>query len=309
MFGLRFSRPILTALTLVALAYNTGCTCGSGPYQGEYIDGDVPNSLEGVKFVESEKGAPSVIGCADGQREGFADLKKFPRVAGCVGAWEGARKLRDTATTPKACGDDLKDGVCDVPASLCAEGWHVCGTSGKGQDLVDHLSLTDCDSAGPGRFNAALSHSPNDEIEPCAPISKNTTFPCMMSGLGAEPVCCGQGCKFGACRDAIWKGKTKISVGTTEGCGAVTSARNGGVMCCYDADGNPEPKPTAAVDEKASPSESPPSGSDPAPAKADEAKADSAPPKAEEATKAEVKTSDAPKGDSKKTDAPEKAVP
>ena len=40
----------------------------------------------------------------------------------------------------------------------------------------------------------------------------------------------------------MWAKKTKISRGTEQGCGGVTSDRNGGVLCCKDADG-----PKAAV--------------------------------------------------------------
>jgi hypothetical protein len=60
-------------------------------------------------------------------------------------------------------------------------------------------------------------------------------FPCTQGGIGSEPVCCGEGCKYGKCKDGVWTGKTKISRGVAEGCGAVTATRNGGVLCCSDA--------------------------------------------------------------------------
>lgn len=230
----------LTALSITtfvsALLLQTGCTCGSGPYEGDYFDGDRPEPIQDVKFVESEKGDPKVIGCADGQREGFSDLKKHSRVAGCVGKWDGTKSLRDKPTG-KACGDD--GAACAVPADLCAPGWHVCGTAGKADDMTQRASAADCHNAGPGRFNAAVSHSPTDEINPCPKITKATKLPCVSAGLGAEPVCCGNDCLYGKCKDGVWRGKTKISRGTTEGCGAVTSERNGGVMCCFDGPGDP----------------------------------------------------------------------
>ena len=37
----------------------------------------------------------------------------------------------------------------------------------------------------------------------------------------------------------MWTGKTQISLGKKEGCGSVTSERNGGVLCCYDGEANP----------------------------------------------------------------------
>ncbi len=192
--------------------------------------------MKGVKFVESEKGDPKLVGCADGQREGFADMKKHPRVAGCVGEWEGVKSYRDKPTG-KACGDD--GAKCAVPADLCAPGWHVCGADGKGKDLTDRAAFADCNNAGPGRFNAGVSHSISEEIDPCPKIKPNTVLPCFQAGLGSEPVCCGNDCRAGKCKDGVWKGKTKISMGTSEGCGAVTSASNGGVMCCSDGDAAP----------------------------------------------------------------------
>jgi hypothetical protein len=231
----RFSALSITTL-VSALLLHAGCTCGSGPYDGDYFDGDRPEPIADVKFVESEKGDPKIIGCADGQREGFADLQKHPRVAGCVGEWDGAKSLRDEPTG-KACGDDA--GKCAVPADLCAEGWHVCGRDGKATDMTARASDADCHNAGPGRFNAAVSHSPTDEINPCPRITAATVLPCVSAGLGSEPVCCGNDCLYGKCKDGVWRGKTKISRGTTEGCGAVTSERNGGVMCCYSGTGDP----------------------------------------------------------------------
>ena len=228
----RLSRLLLAAAPLAALlVLPAGCTCGSGPYEGDYFDGDRPGSLKNVKFVESAKGGdPAVVGCADGQREGFADLKKNPRVAGCMGTWDGAKSLQ-AKPTGKACGDDGEK--CAVPADVCAPGWNVCGETDMAKDLREHTSVKECHNAGPGRFNAAISHSPSEEINPCPKITTATKLKCVSAGLGSEPVCCGNDCKYGKCKDGVWKGKTQISRGTSEGCGAATSKTNGGVMCCY----------------------------------------------------------------------------
>ena len=98
---MRVLRPfaLVASLPLAGVLFGSGCTCGSGPYEGDYnFDGDRPGSMKNVKFHESDKGDPKVIGCADGQREGFANLKKNPRVAGCVGKWKDAKSLRDKPT-------------------------------------------------------------------------------------------------------------------------------------------------------------------------------------------------------------------
>ena len=43
---------------------------------------DQPTALDDVTFRQSKKGKPEDIGCADGQREGFSNLERFPNVAG-----------------------------------------------------------------------------------------------------------------------------------------------------------------------------------------------------------------------------------
>ena len=226
----------------LGLLLQAGCVCGPGPNVGGYDEPgakDPPRSLQGIKFIESEKGDPAIVGCADGQREGFADIARHRRVAGCLATWEGTKSLRDKPTS-KACGDDGK-GVCTVPADVCAPGWHVCGNNGKNDDLKTHTTFKACNKeAGPGKFVAAISHGQTEELCPPAPTAE-TVFPCMDSGICSEPVCCGDACAFGKCRDAVWKGQTRISLGKAEGCGSVTSEKNGGVMCCYDKNEDPPP--------------------------------------------------------------------
>ena len=237
----------------LGLLLQAGCVCGPGPNVGGYDEPgakDPPRSLQGIKFIESEKGDAAVIGCADGQREGFADITRHRRVAGCLATWEGTKSLRDKPTG-KACGDDIKGGVCTVPSDVCATGWHVCGTNGKNDDLKTHTTFKACNKeAGPGKFIAAISHGQSEELCPPTPTAE-TVFPCMDSGYCAEPVCCGDNCQFGKCRDGVWKGQTRISLGKAEGCGSVTSERNGGVMCCYDKNEDPPAlkpaDPTAAT--------------------------------------------------------------
>lgn len=224
---------------LAILGVEVACVCGPGPNIGGYDDPsgkDPPRSLQGIKFIESEKGDPAVVGCADGQREGFADLTRHKRIAGCLGSWEGTKSLRDKPTG-KPCGDDK--GVCLSPSDVCAKGWHVCGYNGKHEDIKRHTTANACNKeAGPGKFVAAMSHGQTEDLCPPPPTAE-TIFPCMDSGICSEPVCCGDGCQSGKCKDAVWRGQTKISLGKAEGCGSVTSERNGGVLCCSDGEGDP----------------------------------------------------------------------
>ncbi len=205
------------------------------------LDDDSPQSLNDVKFVESPRdGDPATVGCADGQREGFADLTKFPDIAGCLGVWDGEVTLRKGKTS-KACGDDLD--VCGSPADVCAPGWHLCARDGDYKDLTSRVTWEECsDGAGPGKFVAAISHVLKKKE--CAPEPGPTTrYPCLDEGYGAEPVCCGELCKSGECKDSVWPGHTEISMGKAQGCAAVTSDRNGGILCCKDTGPSATPTP------------------------------------------------------------------
>ena len=147
------------------------------------------------------------------------------------------------------------------------------------------------------RFNAALSHSPTDEIDPCPKIVANKPLPCVNAGLGSEPVCCGSDCKFGKCKDGVYRGKTAISIGTSEGCGAVSSTSNGGVLCCFDGEGNPTAE-AAPGDAKA------PEGDAKAPeGDAKEGETAAADAKAGDAKEGDAKAGDAKEGDAKDGDA------
>jgi hypothetical protein len=201
----------------------------SGPYEDDTWT--PPSTLRNVRFVESRVGKPRVLGCADGQREAFANVSEFPGIAGCLGAWDDTASLRDPPTG-NGCGDDSQR--CKVPADVCAAGWHVCAANGWRGDLKERLSASECVAAGPGRFNAAVSHSPTDEIEPCPRVTWPTMLPCVSAGIGSESVCCGEDCRRATCPNGVWPNATRVSPGTAEGCGAVSSDANGGVLCCRD---------------------------------------------------------------------------
>lgn len=211
-------------------------------------DEHLPPLLKGIAYVESPPGGdPSVVGCADGQREGFADIEKYPTIAGCIGDWSppnpdwgGVMADLRMRPTGRPCGDDL--GECSYPADTCAKGWHVCGALSKGEheahELTSRIGPDDCDNAGPGRFNAGFSHAHGAyELECDYPEPGWGSFGCWNEGFGSEPVCCGSQCEFGRCRDAVWPGRTRISRGVAEGCGHISATRNGGVLCCADTSG------------------------------------------------------------------------
>ncbi|MBK8172581.1 MAG: hypothetical protein IPK60_19895 [Sandaracinaceae bacterium] len=180
------------------------------------------------QIQQGPRGDASTLGCADGQREAFVDHNAFPHIAGCIASWEGQKSMRG-APTGTACGDD--SGPCATPADACAPGWHVCASNGHLSELRQ-VSAEQCASAGGGRFSAGVSHCVTQsgceyDMTPAA------TYSCFDSGWCSETVCCGSDCgEFGACTGGVWPDQTHIAFGMDQGCGASTSQRAGGVLCC-----------------------------------------------------------------------------
>jgi hypothetical protein len=81
----------------------------------------------------SDAGTISVIGCADGTREGYTNVQLHPRIAACSGAWSIPGLIAAATLTP-ACDrqagntgtSTILDGAGCSVADLCAQGWHVC---------------------------------------------------------------------------------------------------------------------------------------------------------------------------------------
>jgi hypothetical protein len=102
----------------------------------------------------------SEIGCADGQREAFTEMARFPNIAACSGGWT----LQGIFPAPSrsgvaACtnvGDDHTtnpNGMGCSSADLCAQGWHIC----RGGEVLPRAPMG-CASTSfypPGTFYAA----------------------------------------------------------------------------------------------------------------------------------------------------------
>jgi hypothetical protein len=180
------------------------------------------------QIAQGQPGDPAVVGCADGQREAFVDVATFPTIAGCIAEWTDKTRLRRPASGV-ACGDDAHP--CGTAADACAPGWHLCADSGRVADLT-RVTPEQCEQAGGGRFVAAISHCKTQQGCQYEP-AQTASYACFESGWCSEPVCCGNDCgEFGVCRDGVWPGKTHIPVGTDQGCGAISSSRARGVLCC-----------------------------------------------------------------------------
>lgn len=173
-----------------------------------------------VERLHSRPMDVAAAGCADGTREAFHDAGRFPAVAGCSAAWDGAQSL-GAPPTRAACGDGL--GGCAGPADACAAGWHVCAAPRE----LRALDQASCTHAGPGQFLGGASACVGEDA--CAEPTDGLS--CMSEGACSGAVCCGTLCTLGppACaRSAARLPRAGVA------CGAVESAPPRGVLCCKD---------------------------------------------------------------------------
>jgi hypothetical protein len=167
------------------------------------------------------------IGCADDTREAFVDVATAPGIAGCAATWPAAMSLR-MPRTGAACGNTL--GPCAAPADACGLGWHLCGVSGDISE-IQVVGPSACLGAGTGRFVAAASHDLQNP-PPCLYASA-AQWPCVvLSGGGAEPICCGTQCILPQCPDGVWPGQTYSTSQPSNGCGNFNPDSADGVLCC-----------------------------------------------------------------------------
>jgi hypothetical protein len=196
-------------------------------FPGATIDDAAKDAPASDARTDAPSDAPNLSGCSDGEREAFTNIATYPKIAGCAAGWPGTPSMRAPAAGA-ACGDDL--GVCAVPASACALGWHVCATSGAFTELAA-ISADECHgAAASGRFVAASSHCTSMAV-----CEYGATLPCFDSGFCSEPVCCGPACyQSPGCPDGVWSAGTWTSAPSSDGCGAQPSAQDLGVLCCLD---------------------------------------------------------------------------
>lgn len=98
-------------------------TGGSGGAGGLHAGG------AGGGLGGGDGGVPaSKAGCADGTREGFATMGKYPDIAACDGAWDKAGIFNMPILCNREAGNTGKnaEGLGCTVSDLCAEGWHVC---------------------------------------------------------------------------------------------------------------------------------------------------------------------------------------
>ncbi len=196
-------------------------------------------------------------GCADGARESFRDVARYPRIAGCAGGFDVAGLGREEGPAcGRRAGDDgaNPDGRGCRADDLCAAGWHVCRSSAEvaarspdgcvGARDAAPASFFATRQLGPGcrrcATGAATDCGSNDCRDHCAPTAamSNDLFGCGTLGSAPDPATCGVLDRFSdnLCSglQAPWRcdgdaaGVRERELVVKPGPGA------GGVLCCAD---------------------------------------------------------------------------
>ncbi len=170
-------------------------------------------------------GAPaSIVGCADGTREGFDDIAIYPKVAACGGAWN-----IPGLAGPAAVGCDPNNGLTQcAAANVCSSGWRICTGVADVAPRFDACHLT-----AAGFFTTAQRSSGN---KMCTSLGSNDLFGCYsppVAGLAPDPGCApldataNDGCSGVG---APWN----CPSGSFERDQVTKDAGPGGVLCCHD---------------------------------------------------------------------------
>lgn len=183
-------------------------------------------------------------GCSDGQREGFVDVAREPRIAGCGGAFSVPGVISPRPTCARKAGDDSENasGVGCSVADLCAEGWHVCRDF---TDVALHASSQSCDGAvGPGDKAFFVTQQSGPGACRCGE-GTNDLFGC--GNLAVEPKAfCGAGRGIASAGDGCgaltFSGDLCFALGASWRCGSDGNAEatnvvkpavtGGGALCC-----------------------------------------------------------------------------
>lgn len=204
---------------------------------------------------------PPIVGCADGEREGFTDPRQYPCIAACQTKWTVPGVIGKTATCQRQAGDDITsqpDG-CSVE-DACAPGWHVCRSQaevnyafrreGTCRDAGAGFYLSQV--SGPGCGICAVEGGENTECtggncqRECAPNSqtRNDLFGCgsltradgILEEAEPDPETCGP---FNLFSNNLCQSVPGLYCGNADGLDEADIAvkseyPGGGVLCCAD---------------------------------------------------------------------------
>ena len=185
-------------------------------------------------------GPPAIVGCSSGQCDAFCNSSNT--VHGCLAMWDGVVSLR-APPTGRPCGGRL--GPCTSPADACAPGWALClshANASGSESRADVASFLKgmgpqlCREGDPRMFLAAMQHADPAwsalPPSPCPPAPQEGDNGCRPAGWGSEPICCGGACTVPSCGNDLWMDQTRIHIGESEGCGAVSANYASGILCC-----------------------------------------------------------------------------
>ena len=213
------------------LAQEPGAPCGR--CGGVYV-------CEGPDSVVCDDPCAELIGCSDGEREGFLDPQEFPNIAACAGGWSKAGVFGTVPECNRLSGDDTINPTgsgCSM-ADLCAEGWHVCDSL---EEIGSASSVGCAYSWEPGTFwVAAIS---GDGGRECGPTGADDLFGCGSVGLMANDSClpltrssgdkCGDIPETWDCPGGLFGSDSEAEDVKKMGVGG------GGVLCCRDEPNEP----------------------------------------------------------------------
>jgi hypothetical protein len=253
--GLRLGHVRRLAL-LVVVAGWTGCRVLTSGLSGEVGAPDsrdvasavdaFPASADAQPAIDVGEppgvpGAPDIVGCSDGTREGFRDVGNWPDIAGCAGAFDQPGVAPDMRPLcDRLAGDSNSNhaGKDCTAADLCADNWHVCRSS---NDVAKHSPTGDCEScvpAGEARFFLMASGATSMGVCSPDPQAVNDLHGCGSLGQPEAQTCSPLSRRMGfadcLATNGVWNcggpddNLREASLVTKSG------ANLGGVLCCKD---------------------------------------------------------------------------
>lgn len=175
-----------------------------------------------------------LIGCADGEREGFVDAAAEPNIAGCSGGFAVAGLLADAAPAcGRIAGDDgeVPDGAGCNATDLCGPGWHVCLTPGQVASAAGDCAGSTPQGAPPlffatrqsGPGSAGCGAGAND-LFGCGSLGLAPLASCAPLDRFSNDLCAALGAPWSCGADGINEANNVTKSGPD----------GGGVLCCRD---------------------------------------------------------------------------
>jgi hypothetical protein len=186
-------------------------------------------------------GPPLTVGCSDGTREGFRDIKNWPDIAGCAGGWQWRGLLDPPSRNPRClrvAGNDSRNpqGFGCSASDLCAPTWHACL---NGPEVASH-SPTGCESIllpGEEAFFVVMTGASDQGVCFPEPSAENDLHGCGSIGQHESDQCppLVRRMGFADCMAThAWSCGTEGQSLLEAAVVAKLDASEGGVLCCRD---------------------------------------------------------------------------